>query len=208
MIRVLLVDDHRLIRQSLRSLLEQSATIHVTSEASDGLEAISALGDGPDATVDLVIMDVSMPNLDGIEATKRINAAFPDLPVLVLTMHDEPAVIRDAIDAGAAGFVTKDAVGEHLVDSVEAVMRGVRVFPEEAANRLRADEPRIDLSPREREVLQLVADGLSTESVAESLFISVKTVKNHLASIYEKLDARDRTQAVLSGLRAGILRLH
>lgn len=208
MIHVLLVDDHRLIRQSLRTLLEMSGRVQVLQEASDGLEALAVLAEEHHPKIDMVIMDISMPNLDGIATTARIHALYPDLPILMLTMHGEPAVIRDAIAAGAAGFVTKDAASEHLVDSVEAVMRGIRVFPEVAAERLVADDFRSELSAREREVLQLVADGHTTESVAETLFISVKTVKNHLASIYEKLDARDRTQAVLRGLRAGILRLN
>lgn len=207
--RILLVDDHRLIRQSLRSLLESVSGWAVVHEAGDGVEALDYFSDEQVKAVDLVIMDVSMPHMDGIETTRRLHEANPELPVLILTMHDEPSVQRDAIKAGAVGFVTKDAASEQLIDAVHAVFRGETAFPSVVRERLvtEGSESTYQLSAREITVLQLIADGKSTEMVAETLFISVKTVKNHLASIFEKLDARDRTQAVLEGLRAGILRL-
>ncbi len=211
--QLLLVDDHELIRQSLRTLLEADGDIVVQAEARDGLAAVelveAQIADGS-STLDLVVMDISMPNMDGIEATKRIHTLIPELPVLILTMHDELSVVDRVIASGASAFVTKDVASELLLETVRRVLSGEIVFPISIAKDLRKageGSPPL-LSEREIEVLQLIADGRSTEAVAKELFISVKTVKNHLASIYSKLDARDRTQAVLEGLRAGILRLH
>lgn len=211
--QLLLVDDHELIRQSLRTLLEADGDIAVQSEARDGLAAVelveAQIAEGS-STLDLVVMDISMPNMDGIEATKRIHTIIPELPVLILTMHDEPSVVDRVIAAGASAFVTKDVASVLLLETVRRVLSGEIVFPISMAEEMRKagqSSPPL-LSEREIEVLQLIADGRSTEAVAKELFISVKTVKNHLASIYSKLDARDRTQAVLEGLRAGILRLH
>jgi two-component system, NarL family, response regulator DegU len=162
---------------------------------------------------DLVVMDVSMPVLDGVEATRRIHADFPDLPIVILTMHGDEALRAEAVAAGASGFLTKDVSMQEVVATItEAAGDDVALSTELAATILAeledgADRPPSPLTPREAEVLQLIADGCSTSEVAARLFISGKTVKNHLASIYEKLEARDRTQAVLSAVRSGIIRL-
>lgn len=207
--RVLLVDDHQLIRQSLKVLLESGDDLSVRFEAADGLEAVDLISTEKASQIDIIVMDVSMPNLDGIEAARRIHFVHPEIPVLILTMHDEPAVLDQAIAAGVSAFVTKDVASEYLLDTVRRVLAGEIIFPPRIAANLRsASTGDIEvLSTREIEVLQLIADGHSTEDAAQELFISVKTVKNHLASAYSKLGARDRTQAVLEGLRAGILRL-
>ena len=217
---VLIADDHQLLRQALRRALED-AGFKVVSEAGDGEEAVRLVAlDRPD----VVVMDVTMPVLDGIEATRRIHAATGESRVLVLTMHDEDALRVKALRAGAVGFLTKDCAMQEVVETVRRVADGDTVFSPEIAAAMMAEfplappetsfsnghEPDVVESPltkREREILQLVADGHSTAEIARSLFISAKTVKNHLASIYAKLDSRDRTQAVLSGMRLGIVQL-
>lgn len=213
MTRVLVADDHQLLRQALRRALDE-AGFQVVSEASDGEEAVRL---AEQLRPDVVTMDVSMPVLDGIAATRRIHAAIPNTRIVVLTMHDEDALRAQAVQAGAVGFLTKDCAMQEVVEVVQTVADGdVLLSPELAAcmiheaDLLEADsDPEVEspLTKREREILQLVADGRSTTEVARELFISAKTVKNHLASIYAKLDARDRTQAVLSGVRLGIISL-
>jgi DNA-binding NarL/FixJ family response regulator len=218
MTRVLLADDHQLLRQALRRALEDSG-LTVVSEAGDGDEAVRLTAE---FHPDVVVMDVTMPVLDGIEATRRIHEADADARVLVLTMHDEDALRAQAIHAGAVGFLTKDCAMQEVVQTVRDVASGdVTISPAIATSMIaefpvpigngdwRGATTTIDspLTKREHEILQLVADGHSTVEIARTLFISAKTVKNHLASIYAKLDARDRTQAVLSGMRMGIVQL-
>jgi DNA-binding NarL/FixJ family response regulator len=223
MTTVLIADDHQLLRQALRRALED-AGLRVVSEAGDGEEAVRlVVQDHPD----VVVMDVTMPVLDGIEATRRIHAATGESRVLVLTMHDEDALRVKALRAGAVGFLTKDCAMQEVVETVKRVADGDTVFSPEIAAAMMAEFPVVNgnggngmangrpaevindspLTKREREILQLVADGHSTAEIARSLYISAKTVKNHLASIYSKLDSRDRTQAVLSGMRMGIVQL-
>jgi DNA-binding NarL/FixJ family response regulator len=182
----------------------------VVAEAGDGSEAVHLAGE---VRPDVIVMDVSMPVLDGVEATRRIHAVSPEVPIVVLTMHGEETQRREALDAGATGFLTKDASMQDVVRTVlQAAGGDVALSPELATTILselaaRDTQAASPLTPREEEVLQHIADGFSTSEVAEQLFISAKTVKNHLASIYEKLDARDRTQAVLAAVRIGIIRL-
>jgi DNA-binding NarL/FixJ family response regulator len=211
MTEVLLVDDHQLLRQALRRAFEEAGLV-VVGEAGDGAEAIRLASE---LKPDVVVMDVTMPVLDGVEATRRLSAQMPDLPIVVLTMHGEAALRREAIDAGASGFLTKDSSMQEVIKTVlEAAGGEVALSPELAStilHEMRDPEPErpatSPLTKREEEVLQLIADGCSTTEVAKQLFISGKTVKNHLASIYEKLNARDRTQAVLSAVKIGIVRL-
>ena len=203
--RVLLADDHQLLRQAMRRALED-AGLSVIAEAGDGGEAVRLAAE---LKPDVVLMDVSMPVLDGVEATRRLHADFPDLPIVILTMHGDDALRRDAVAAGATGFLTKDVSMQEVVATVTQVGGGDVALSTELAVTILAemedgkDKPPSPLTPREEEVLQLIADGCSTSEVASNLFISGKTVKNHLASIYEKLEARDRTQAVLSAVRIG-----
>jgi DNA-binding NarL/FixJ family response regulator len=212
--RLLLVDDHQLLRQGLRRAVEE-AGFEVVGEAGDGQEAVRlALALRPD----LVLMDVSMPGLDGIEATRRLRTAVPETRVVVLTMHGEEEVAARALRAGAVGYLVKDCTMQQVAATLRSAAAGDTDLSADLARSMLDELPGPDhgqppgsaaavLSPREEEVLQLFADGHSTPEVAQRLYISAKTVKNHLASIYEKLDARDRTQAVLTAVRMGIIRL-
>ena len=207
-VRLLLADDHRMVRQSMRRSMED-AGFEVVGEAADGQEAVRLAAE---LRPDVVLMDVSMPVLDGVEATRQLRAASDTnrTQVVMLTMHADADVVRRALQAGAVGYLTKDCTIDEVVDAVRLAASGDgAVSPGLAAALLRESEPAAEttVSAREIEVLQLIAEGAAPPEVAERLFISVKTVKNHLSSIYEKLDARDRTQAVLKGLRMGIIRL-
>jgi two-component system, NarL family, response regulator DegU len=215
-IRLLLADDHTMVRQSMRRSMED-AGFDIVGEAGDGAEAVRLAGT---LQPDVILMDVSMPVLDGVEATRQIRAAGadPGPQVVMLTMHADADVVRRALKAGAVGYLTKDSSIDEVVEAVRLAATGDgAVSPGLAAALLREAsaasaaappaDPATQVSAREVEVLQLIAEGASPPEVAERLFISVKTVKNHLSSIYEKLDARDRTQAVLKGLRMGIIRL-
>jgi two-component system, NarL family, response regulator DegU len=201
---VLLADDHRMLREGLRrSLVEHG--LKVLGEAADGREAVElALELGPD----VVLMDLSMPGLDGIAATRLVRQRAPETHVVILTMHSDDDSLARAIRAGASGYLVKDCSTDELVDAIEKVASGeVTLSPELAASMLEEDAGEPVISEREKEVLQLIADGLSPTEVAGRLYISVKTVKNHLTSIYQKLDSRDRTQAVVRAVRMGIIRL-
>jgi DNA-binding NarL/FixJ family response regulator len=212
-IRLVLADDHRMLREGLRRSMTDEG-FDVVGEAGDGEEAVRLCND---VRPDVVLMDVTMPDVDGVQATARIRSANPDVRVVMLTMHADDTVIASAIRAGASGYLVKDCSTDEIAEAVRlAADDDAALSPGLAASML--DEVR-KLEPsngtdsdravtkREEEVLQLIADGCSTSEVAQQLYISQKTVKNHLASIYQKLDARDRTQAVLRAVRMGIVRL-
>jgi two-component system, NarL family, response regulator DegU len=208
--RLLLVDDHKLLRQGLRRAAED-AGFDVVGEAGDGEEAVRlAVALRPD----LVLMDVTMPVMDGIEATRRLRHSAPEARVVILTMHGEEETVTEALRAGAVAYLLKDCSTDQVADTLHAVAAGETELSADLARSLLAElpgpEPALatSLSAREVEVLQMFADGCSTVEVGQRLYISAKTVKNHLASIYEKLDARDRTQAVLTAVRMGIIRLN
>ncbi|MFT5204657.1 MAG: DNA-binding NarL/FixJ family response regulator [Candidatus Aldehydirespiratoraceae bacterium] len=208
----MLADDHRMLREGLsRSMSEHG--FDVVGEARDGVEAVNmAYSLAPD----VVLMDVSMPEMDGVEACRQVRLAVPGTKVVMLTMHADQDVLANAIRAGACGYLVKDCSTEEIAEAVRMASNGdTALSPQLAASML--DEVRkLDMAPsreervvtkREEEVLQSIADGCSTSEVAEQMYISQKTVKNHLASIYQKLDARDRTQAVLQAVRMGIVSL-
>ena len=211
-IRLMLADDHRMLREGLsRSMREQG--FDIVGEAGDGAEAVAlALTVRPD----VILMDVTMPEIDGVEACRQVRAQLPDTKVVMLTMHADQGVLTSAIRAGATGYLVKDCSTEEIASAVRMAAGGeTALSPQLAASMLnevrRWDQPHKEeervVTKREEEVLQLIADGCSTPEVAEKLYISQKTVKNHLASIYQKLDARDRTQAVLQAVRMGIVHL-
>ncbi|MGH9008230.1 MAG: response regulator [Acidimicrobiia bacterium] len=217
--RLLLVDDHTLLRQGLRRAVEE-AGFDVVGEAGDGEEAVRL---AIELKPDLVLMDVTMPVLDGIEATRRLRNSCPEARVVILTMHGEEETVARALRAGALAYLLKDCSTDQVAETLHAVASGDTDLSADLARSMMAELPgpgpepldpgpmaavATSLSSREAEVLQMFADGCSTVEVGERLYISAKTVKNHLASIYEKLDARDRTQAVLTAVRMGIIRLN
>jgi two-component system, NarL family, response regulator DegU len=212
-VRLMLADDHRMLREGLRrSMTEQGFS--VVGEAADGAQAVEL---AHRLLPDVILMDVTMPELDGVGATREIRAALPSVRVVMLTMHADEDVLASAIRAGASGYLVKDCSIREIADAVRMAASGETIIsPNLAASMLdevrklddpaTSDEQRV-VTRREEEVLQLIANGCSTPEVAEQLYISHKTVKNHLASIYQKLDARDRTQAVLQAVRMGIVHL-
>ena len=211
-VRLLLADDHRMLRDGLRRSMEDEG-FDVVGEAADGHDAVRL---AQQLLPDVILMDVSMPRLDGVEATRLIHRALPAVPVVMLTMHNDSDVVSRAIQAGAVGYLVKDCSTEEVAAAVRTAAGGESALSPDIASTMLDEVHRAVgtavgdgqvISAREEEVLQLVADGLSLPEVAARLYISVKTVKNHLASIYSKLEARDRTQAVLRAVRMGIIRL-
>lgn len=200
-----------MLREGLRRSLTELG-FNVVAEARNGAEAVDLASS---VRPDIVLMDVTMPALDGVEATRQIKLAQPEIRIVILTMHADQDVLADAIRAGANGYLVKDCSTDEIAMAIDAVALGETALSPGLAASMLAEVRRQDtqqqpervITAREEEVLQLIADGLSTPEVAEQLFISQKTVKNHLASIYQKLDARDRTQAVLRAVRMGIVTL-
>lgn len=205
-VRVLLVDDHPVVRAGLRALLEGFGGITVTAEAGDGQEALRALADA-DPAVDVVVMDLQMgPGMDGIEATRRITARNGP-PVLVLTTYDTQADILAAMAAGATGYLLKDAPSDAVRQAVQAAAAGQPVLSPTVTARLvqRVTAPATALTAREIEILQRLATGASNRQLARALFISEATVKTHLVHIYDKLGVDNRTQAIDQARRQRII---
>ena len=216
MVRVLLVDDQELVRSGFAMLLGAQADIEVVGEAADGAEAVDqALALQPD----VVLMDVRMPVMDGIEATRRITALDPTPKVLVLTTFDLDEYVYAALQAGASGFLLKDAPAAELVRGVRVVAAGDALLAPSVTRRLieelapeggggpRTKPPGLDdLTAKEREVLEHVARGLSNAEIAEALFVTEATVKTHVGHVLTKLGVRDRVQAVVLAYEAGVVR--
>ncbi len=210
-IRIVLADDHQILRDGIRRGFEQAGEM-VVGEACNGEEAIvMAKRHHPD----IVVMDLSMPVMDGVTATQRISDEIPDTRVVVLTMHDDVARTRQALDAGAVGYLSKGSSFTDVLRTVRSVAAGeTTLSPELAVSMLRAAQESQDtpeeqvLSTRQTEILQLIADGLTTKQVARDLGITQKTVHNHLNAIYRKLDTQSLTHAVLSAVRLGIIALN
>lgn len=207
-ITVLITDDHVLVREGTRRLLETERDIRVVGEAGDGATAVTL---AEELKPDVVIMDIAMPGMNGIEATQQIKARMPQMAVLALTAHDDIQYVMKLLDAGAAGFLLKDVRGRELVDAVRAVHRGETTLNPavaERAQRMAAErraitEERPPLSDREMEVLQEAARGLPNKDIARRLSLSVRTVHTHLGNIFAKLGVGSRTEAVLLALRSG-----
>jgi len=185
----------------------------VVGEARDGLEAVNMASS---LQPDVILMDVSMPEMDGVEACRQVRGSDSATKVVMLTMHADQDVLANAIRAGACGYLVKDCSTEEIADAVRMASHGDTALSPQLAASMLNEVRKLEMAPareervvtkREEEVLQAIADGCSTSEVADHMYISQKTVKNHLASIYQKLDARDRTQAVLQAVRMGIVSL-
>ncbi|HEV7951335.1 MAG TPA: response regulator transcription factor [Glaciihabitans sp.] len=204
MIRIVVADDHPVVRSGIVALLSSVDDITVVGEAATGLEAVTV---SLELEPDLVLMDLRMPELDGDEATARILAAKPGIRVIILTTYESDANILTAIEAGASGYLLKASPQEEILAGVRSVARGeVALAPSIAAMLVkRVHTPPLSLSPRETQVLTLVAAGHSNPSIAAALFISEATVKTHLLHTFEKLGVRDRTRAVTKAMELGLL---
>ncbi|MBM4470145.1 response regulator [Rhodococcus hoagii] len=204
-VRVLLVDDHPVVRAGLRALLASHDGVDVVAEASSGEEAVALAGS---TEPDVVLMDLRLgAGLDGAGATARITAADNPPRVVVLTTYDTDADILRAVEAGASGYLLKDTAPEVLIESVFAAARGDTVLDPDVAQRLyrRMQQPRVELSGREVEVLDLVAQGLSNRAIAKQLFVSEATVKSHLVHAFTKLGVDSRTAAVAAARERGLI---
>jgi DNA-binding NarL/FixJ family response regulator len=199
-IRVLVVDDHAVVREGLAKLLDSADDVTVAGTAGDGASALDFVTSTP---VDVVLMDLSMPGMDGIEATRGLRAWHPDVHVVVLTSFADQRRILDALEAGAAGYLLKDAGPDEIIDALRAVASGGAPLDPKAARVLldaqqqRGGAPRAHLSNREHEVLALLANGLANKQIARQLGIAERTVKAHLTRIFQQLGVTDRTQAAL-----------
>lgn len=206
--RILLADDHQILRDGIRRGLENAGET-VVGEASNGEEAVELT---VEHLPDIVLMDLSMPVMDGVAAARAIREAAPKVKVVILSMHDDPGRTRDALAAGAIAYMTKGTSFADVLDTLRKVDDGEEVLsPHLAASMLEAAEKANQdselLSSRQVEILQMIADGLSTKQVARELDITQKTVHNHLNTIYRRLDTQSLTHAVLSAVRRGIIQL-
>ena len=207
MIRVVIADDHAVVRTGLAQLVSAFDGVELVGAAANGEEAVALTAD---RSPDVVLMDLEMPVLDGTEATRRIKARHPEVAVVVLTSFSDRERILGALDAGAAGYLLKDAAPEELAKAIEAAARGEAPLDPKAARALlsarRVPAPADALSEREREVLAMVADGLANKAIAQRLAISEKTVKAHLTNVFRTIGVTDRTQAALWAERNGLTR--
>jgi DNA-binding NarL/FixJ family response regulator len=210
-IRVLIVDDHTIVRDGISALLEITGDIEVVGEAENGLEALKMVRE---LLPDVVLMDVSMPVMDGLESTRRINKELPKIKVLVLTQHDDKEYVFPVIEAGASGFISKVAASSELVAGIRAVSQGDSYLSPSVARLLVEDyqqggihlksDPYEGLTDREREVLKLAAEGHTTLEIADILVVSKKTIEGHKTNLMAKLGIRNRTELIKYALRKGI----
>ena len=210
-IRILIADDHAVVRESVRVMLEMEPEFTVVGEAEDGEAALELV---KTVDPDLVLMDIRMAGMDGVEATRLLRKRSPSIGVLILTGYGDDAVLLQAVEAGANGFLLKDASADELKTAIHRIASGeshmtpslLRKLLDDLATRERAPEPaHTELTAREREVLEALARGLSNEEIASELVISQKTVKTHLGSIFGKLEVDGRAQAMLYAIREGLV---
>lgn len=210
-IKILIADDHAVVREGTRRVLEQEQDLDVVAEAGDGEEAVRL---ATSAKPDVAIIDIAMPKLDGIEATRQIKTLCPAIAVLILTAYDDDQFIFSLLEAGAAGYLLKSVRGRELIDAVRAVYAGESVLHPSVARKVlqrfvpisgkpREEKPSEVLSEREMEVLRLAARGLSNQDIARNLHLSTRTVQGHLGHIFNKLDVSSRTEAVVRALKEG-----
>jgi DNA-binding NarL/FixJ family response regulator len=210
--RVLLADDHAVVRHGLRLVLEAQPDIEVVAEAADGAEAVRR---GLQEDVDLAVIDIAMPRMTGLHAARELQRRRPELRILILSMHENERYLYEALKAGAAGYVVKTVADRDLVEAVRAAMRGEKfLYPgavtpliKDFLRRARQDLPVRDdpLTPREQDVVKLVAEGYTNKEIAETLVIAAKTVERHRANILEKLGMRDRVELTRYAIRHGLI---
>lgn len=215
-ITIMLADDHPLLRQALRNVLETQTDFEIIAEASDGEEAVRL---AVELVPSVVIMDISMPKLNGLEATQQIKAKCPSIAILVLTVHDDSEHILSILEAGAAGYLTKSVFGEEVIHAVRGVVAGEAVLSASISQQIikyalrHVVTKRLPLdtveriTARELEILRLAAMGMSNKDIAQKLDLSERTVKGYLAEIFSKLNVGSRTEAVITALRSGALTL-
>ena len=202
--RVLLVDDHALLRTGVANIINQEPDLHVVAEAENGLEAIAAFErHAPDVT----LLDLRMPVMEGVEAVRQIRERDPRARVIVLTTYDTDDEISQALKAGAKAYVLKDIAAEDLVGCIRDVLAGKTYIAPAAAAKLAEGVTRVQLTPREMATLRLLADGKANKEIASELDISERTVKTHLAHLFEKLGVTSRTEAIKVATRRGLVRL-
>ena len=212
--RIIIADDHLVVREAIRVMLEMEPEFEVVGEASDGNKALELAAQ---LEPDLVLMDIRMEGMDGVEATRLLRQQFPNMGVLILTGFGDDEVLLNAVEAGAQGFLLKDASADEVKSAILRVVQGeshmtpslLRKLLDELAQREQRPEPaHSELTPREREVLLALSRGLSNDEIAKELVISEKTVKTHLGSIFGKLQVDGRAQAMLYAIREGLVELH
>jgi len=214
-IRILIADDHAVVREGTRQILEQESDLEVVAEAGDGEEAVKLSGS---SKPDVAIIDIAMPKLDGIEATRQIKALYPTIGVLILSAYDDDQFVFSLLEAGAAGYLLKSVRGSELIDAVRAIYAGESVLHPTIARKVLnrfavvSGEPRGQrlseiLSEREVEVLKLATRGLSNQDIANELCLSLRTVQAHLGHIFNKLQVSSRTEAAVRALKEGWITL-
>lgn len=212
-VRILLVEDQAIVRNGLKLILEQDQEFQVIVEASNGVEALCQL---EHTHVDLVMMDVRMPEMNGIEATKRIKSLYPELKVIILTTFEDEEYAYQTLKDGANGFLLKSSEPEKLLSSIHSVLSGGLVLQEDIAAKLmpkllrqsigtKDEEIQLPLTERELSIVKLVGEGKSNKEIANSLFLSIGTVKNHITNILQELDLRDRTQLAIYAVKNGLV---
>lgn len=213
-IRILLADDHTIVRSGIRALLEEEPNLSVVGEAEDGRAAVNL---ACQLKPDIVVMDIAMPLLNGLEATRQLKQQCPESRVLILTMHDNEEYIRQVLEAGAMGYILKDAAARELISAIRSIYRGEAVLSPAVTRLVIEDYLRwggarpqgeVDgLSPREREILQLIAEGYTNKQIAEILSISIKTVQAHRNRLMQKLDLHDRGELIKYAIQKKIIEI-
>ncbi|WP_257350258.1 response regulator transcription factor [Pseudalkalibacillus decolorationis] len=225
--RIALIDDHKLFREGVKRILDMEDGFEVVAEGDDGQEAVAIIDDH---NPDVVLMDINMPNINGVEATRRLVEKFPGIKVIILSIHDDEAYVTHAVQTGASGYLLKEMDADALIDAVKVVADGgAYLHPRVTINLLSEfrrmkthgrdggevgfkeveyRKPLHILTRRECEVLQMLADGKSNRSIGESLYISEKTVKNHVSNILQKMNVNDRTQAVVEAIKNGWVKVN
>ena len=209
MIRVVIADDHHLVRQGLRLLLDRERDINVVAEVSDGHEVIEIVRS---IRPDVVVMDVEMPEINGIEATNRIREEFPDTQIVMLSMYSDPFLIRKALESGAKGYVLKQSISTELVNAIHSVCGGV-AYPSRAAEIAETDYSqyshgtRPQLTSREHEILQMIAAGQTNSQIGSTLSIHIKTVENHRVNLMAKLNTHNLPDLIRTSIKLGLIKL-